>query len=402
MLLSGLLFVALAANGLVAQQPFPSTQPTLPPTALLEPTNSNQQAYTSSPIDVRIKDISYLEGRRRITLSGYGLVAGLNGTGGKSPATRQAALSVAESRGIRADPTLRAVIRNSTQDKTNNLSVVFVSADVDNLKHRIGNTVDVTVAAVDDASSLQGGYLIPMTLTAIDGEAYASANGMISLGGFNFTGDAASVQKNHPTVGRIANGATIEQDICKSPFVVDGRFRLNLLNPDLETAVRVAKAVDQFWTHHAQVIDPATIEVIIPKEYSGAPEKFIALVDSMRVTPDQEAIVVINERTGTIVVGENVRISRVAVTHANLAVITVERPRVSQPAALSRGVTAVVPDTSIDVVEEKSPVNLIDQPPTVGELARALNALGVAPRDLGSIFQMLKQSGALQARLELQ
>lgn len=360
------------------------------------------RADNNDGFSVRIKDITFAEGRRTIKLTGFGLVAGLNGTGGRSPVTRQSMLNLLERLGQRADPTLRALIRTSAQDKTDNLSFVIVTAEIDFAQHKIGNQVDVIVSVYDDATSLQGGVLLFTPLEAADGEVYAVASGPVTVGGFAFSGDASTVQKNHPNTGRVIRGATIEKDICKPNIVNNGRFRLNLINPDLETAIRIGHAVNDYFPHHSRVVDSGTVEMAIPAEYVSNPEYFVALVDSMRVVPDVEAKVVINERTGTVVIGDNVRLARVAITHANLAVLTGEFPQVSQPAPFSQGETAVVPRTTLDVIEEKSSVNVIDEPVTVGDLARALNALGVAPRDLGAIFQMLRQHGALQAKLEFQ
>ncbi len=354
------------------------------------------------PFDVRIKDITYIEGQRVNRFTGMGLVSGLNGTGGKNPATRQFALNMLERFDQRADPNLRARIRTDALDKTDNLAVVTVTAEVAISDHRIGNRVDVIVSTFDDASSLQGGILIATPLYGYDGEVYAVAGGPISIGGFSFSGDAASVQVNHPTTGRISGGATIERSICKEPFAKQGRFVLNLHDPDLQNSTRIASAIDQFWPHAARVISDESVEIFVPREYAQATEHFAALIESIRIRPDVEAKVVINERTGTVVIGDNVRLSPVAITHANLAVITGDSPTVSQPAPFSEGATVVVPRTDISVSEEQRAVNVFESTVTVGELARALNSLGVTPRDLSSIFQLLKSSGALHAKLEFQ
>ena len=355
-----------------------------------------------SPFEVRIKDITYIEGQRTNRFTGMGLVTGLDGTGGKNPATRQFALSMLERFGQRADPNLRNRIRTDALDKTDNLAVVTVTAEVDVSNHRVGNQIDVIVSAFDDASSLQGGVLISTPLYGYDGEVYVLAGGPISIGGFSFSGDAASVQKNHPTTGRVSRGGTVEKSICKEPFAKDGRFVLNLHDPDLTNSTRIANAINQVWLNSARVISDESVEVFIPRDYMRSTQHFAALVESIRITPDVEAKVVINERTGTVVIGENVRLSPVAITHANLAVITGESPIVSQPAPFSDGSTVVVPRTDINVSEEKSAVNVIPSTVTVGELARALNSLGVTPRDLSSIFQLLKSSGALHAELQFQ
>ncbi len=364
------------------------------------PQPSELSTYPANAFHVRIKDITFVEGRRTNKLTGMGLVTGLNGTGGQNPVTRQFALNMLERFGLRADPQQRATIRTSGQDKTDNLSVVTVTAEIDVTTHKPGGRVDVVVSAFDDASSLQGGVLMLTPLYAVDGEVYAVASGPLSIGGFSFSGQAAGVQKNHPTTGRIPNGGTIEKAICQSPAGSHGNFRLNLTNPDLQTASRISSAINGYWSNHAKLVDSGTVEVLIPGAHQSNPQDYVALVQAIRVVPDHEARVVINERTGTITVGQNVRLSRVAITHADLAVITGEQPAVSQPAPFSQGQTAIVPRTEIEVFEGRSAVNVIDQSVSVGELARALNTLGVTPRDLSSIFQQLKSSGALHAKLE--
>ncbi len=352
--------------------------------------------------DVRIKDISRVAGFRKNKLTGMGLVTGLNGTGSKNPVTRQFALNMLERFGLRGDPEQREQIRTQALDKTDNLSVVTVTAEVDVMHHKNGNAIDVTVSTFDDASSLQGGVLMWTPLYGVDGEVYAVASGPLSIGGFSFSGDAATVQKNHPTTGRISGGAIVEKELCLPDFQNTSEFRLNLNEPDLETASRMAHSINQFWPGHARLVDAGVVEILIAPPYRNNPNQFIAMIQSIRVVPDTRARVVINERTGTVVVGDHVRLSRVAITHANLSVITGETPSVSQPAPFSRGQTTVVPRTNINVLEESGSVNVIDRSVTVGELARALNALGVTPRDLSSIFQQLKAAGALHGELEFQ
>lgn len=349
---------------------------------------------------VRIKDITTVEGDRINQLTGIGLVTGLNGTGGRSPVTRQFALNLLQHFGQRFDPLLRANLRNDAKDRTDNLSVVTVTADLPPGKRR-GEQIDVVVAAFDDAKSLQGGTLILTPLFAVNGEVYAVAAGPLTVGGFSFDADAASVQKNHPTTGRIPNGATVELETC-STVGADGRVRLLLRQPDYETARRIALAINAEHPGAAMQRGAAAVELLVPPPFQQEIDAFIGLVGELRVAPDVKAIVVINERTGTVVIGENVKLSRVLITHANLAIMTSETPEVSQPLPFSDGETTVVPRSQVDVVEEGGmPVTLIDEQATVGDLARALNALGVTPRDLSSIFQMLKESGALHAELQI-
>lgn len=355
-------------------------------------------AGQASASGVRIKDITHVHGDRNNQLVGLGLVTGLNGTGGGSPVTRQFALNMEQRLGLRSDPATRSRLDFDTTRTTDNLSVVIVTADLPSFA-KDGSEIDVTVAAYDDASSLQGGILIRTPLYGVDGEVYAVASGPVSIGGFSFSGTAGSVQQNHPTSGRIVGGGTIEKETC-TPIGLDGMVRLILKSPDYETARRMVEAINMVAVNSARVIDPATIEATVPPNYYGKPSDWIGRIGSLEVHPDTPARVVINERTGTVVIGEHVRISRVLITHSNLTVITTETPQVSQPAPFSEGQTAVVPRTEIDVTEDGIAVTEVNPNVTVGDLAFALNTLGVAPRDLSSIFQQLKESGALHAELE--
>lgn len=354
----------------------------------------------TAQLKVRIKDITDIEGVRTNQLTGLGIVTGLNGTGGRSPVTRQFALNMLQQLGVRADPLTRAGIRDNTQERTDNLSVVSVTAELPSFA-RPGSRVDVLVSAFDDAESLQGGTLIATSLFGLDNKVYAVAAGPISIGGFSFSGAAASVQKNHPTSGRIPSGAIVEERVCAKPIGVDGTFNLMLRQWDYETCRRIVNSINQQWPNTAQILDASTMEVRIPAAYAANAPRFIGMVNSLQVSPDSVARVVINERTGTVVVGADVKLSRVAITHANLSVVTGETPIVSQPAPFSEGETTVVPRTQIDVVEEDSKVNVIGETATVGDLAKALNALGVTPRDLSAIFQQLDEAGALHAKLDM-
>ncbi len=359
-------------------------------------------AVTAGAADVRIKDISTIEGRRINQLTGVGLVTGLKGTGGQTPATREFALNLLQRIGLRTDPQLQANIRNDSKVRTNNLSVVTVTAELPTEK-RPGSKIDVTVAALDDATSLQGGILQLTPLFGVNDEVYVVASGAVSIGGgFSFEGDAASVQKNHPTSGRVPMGGVVELETC-SAIGEQGFIRLLLGDPDFATASRTAAAVNEFAPRAARPIDAGTVHVTVPEEFRQDVPQFIAAIEELIVQPDGKAVVVINERTGTVIVGEHVRLSRVLITHANLAVSTAEFPQVSQPAPFSpRGQTVVVPRSQVDVLEENKPVNVLEESATVAELAHALNALGVTPRDMSAIFQALKSSGALQAELRFE
>jgi len=352
-------------------------------------------------LGVRIKDLTDIGGWRANKLTGWGLVVGLNGTGGKNPATRQFVMNMLEKAGLRADPEQRLNVRNDTKEKTDNVSIVAVTGELPPFARR-GQHFDVVVSTIDDATSLLGGTLILTPLTAVDGEVYAVADGRVSLGGgFSVGGEAANVQKNHPTSGRIPRGAIVEKEVCEPSPGRDGRVRLLLREADFETARRIAEAVNAEQPGIAAVVDPGAVEVLVPMQQQANLSGFVAGIQQIRVSPDVAARVVINEMTGTVVIGENVRLSRVAITHANLSVITGESPIVSQPAPFSTGgETTVVPRTQVEVVEETNTLSVIEETPTVGDLARALNALGVTPRDLSAIFQALKESGSLHAELE--
>ncbi|SFI36428.1 flagellar P-ring protein precursor FlgI [Planctomicrobium piriforme] len=352
----------------------------------------------SARAEVRIKDITEIEGVRVNQLVGMGLVTGLIGTGSKSPVTRQYAINFMQRMGMRVDPSVRLQLQTDTTQKTNNLSVVTVTADLPAFARR-GSRIDVLVSTFDDAASLEGGQLIMTPLFAANGQVYAVASGPVSTGGFSFGGQAATVQKNFPTTGRISEGATIEEE-TQTPLGVDGTFRLLLGQPDFETARRIANAINEEEPGIATCLDSTAVNVCVPPRYRGNTAEFAGLIGALHVVPDGPARVVINERTGTVIIGENVKISKVLITHANLAITTTEAPQVSQPAPFSEGETVVVPRTNIGVEEQQKQISYIDETVTLGELAQALNSLGVTPRDLSSILQQLKECGALHAELE--
>lgn len=347
---------------------------------------------------VRIKDITQLAGEHPNQISGLGLVVGLAGTGGSSPTTRMIALQVLQKMGNRADPLLRENIQRS-QEKTDNMSVVIVYAMLP--PHaKPGQKIDVTVSAFDNAKSLNGGVLVFAELLGADEEVYAIAGGPVSTNGGNFGGIAANVVKNHPTTGRIPLGGVVEAAVPCTLFEA-GIFKLLLMYPQYSTAQNISKAINLYSPGCSAVVDPATVAVRLPADAVADPFRFIAECQELSVEPGRVARVVINERTGTVVIGSDVKLSQVAITHGNLIVTTVESPEVSQPNPLSGGETTVVPRTSENVTEQSAVISVLDQNVTVGDLAASLNALGVSPRDLSSIFQMLKECGALHAELEL-
>lgn len=348
--------------------------------------------------EIRIKDITDVAGVRPNFLTGMGLVVGLNGSGSKSSTTRRFAIAMLQRFGQRIDPNLRAMIDTLSTQKTDNLSVVTVTAELPPFA-RAGTRIDVVVSTFDDAKSLQGGTLIFTPLMGQDGLDYANASGQLSIGGFSFSGAAGSVQKNHPNVGRIPNGAIVERE---TPTLVGdcGVIALTLRTPDFETSRRISEKINSIVPMSSRSVDAAVVEVRIPESRRADVPSFLGMIGALTVVPDVPARVVINERTGTVVIGENVKLSRVLITHANLAVMTGETPEVSQPNPFSQGETTTVPRTKIDVVEEGAQVHDVKENVTVGELADALNSLGVSPRDMSSIFQQLKESGGLFAELE--
>lgn len=342
----------------------------------------------------RVKDIATVHGVRSNQLVGYGLVVGLNGTGDdkKSIFLIQSLSSMLEKMGITVDP--RSI------DKVENVATVMVTAELPPFAKQ-GARIDVLVSSLGDADDLQGGTLLYTALRAADGDIYAVAQGPVSTGGFTAGGAGAKVQKNFPTVARVVNGGLIERE-APSRFGKMDSITLILNQPDFTTATRLVDAINQE-LHHiaARARDGGTVDVDIPETYSGRVVELVTLLEGLNVQPDQVAKVIINERTGTIVMGDKVRISTIALAHGNLSIELKEQPQVSQPLPFSGGETVVTPDTQIVVREEKNPVFLVDPGVTIGDLVKALNALGLTPRDLIAIFQAIKAAGALQAELEI-
>jgi flagellar P-ring protein precursor FlgI len=281
--------------------------------------------------------------------------------------------------------------------RSNCISAVMVTAEIGPFSRK-GSRVDVTVSALDDARSLQGGTLIFTPLRGADGETYVTAQGPLSVGGFLVVGTAAAAQKNHTNVGRIPGGGLVEKEAL-GEIACNGFIRLLLREPDYTTAQAIARAINLQYPHAAQPIDAGTVQVAVPKSRCADVVGFAGEIGTLEVNPDFPARVVIDERTGTVVAGEDVRISRVAVAHGNLALIRVETPEVAQPPPLTPGPPVVVPRTQVGAAEQRSYLQVVPATVNVGSLARALNALGVTPRDLISIFQALKEAGALHADL---
>jgi flagellar P-ring protein precursor FlgI len=340
----------------------------------------------------RIKDIVSINGVRSNPLWGTGLVVGLNGTGDNSTVGKQMLTSALRRGGTTVNPT----------DLTSkNIAVVFVTGDLAAFARK-DSRMDVTVSAVDNSSSLRGGTLMMAPLMGADGLTYAVAQGSLSVGGYGVSGQTASLTKNHPTVGRISNGATVEREEI-SDFVKNGRITLQLHNSDFTTAGRIAKAINEKFVKSSHAVDGGSVQIEVPKTLTKA--KLVGFVDEickLQVEVDTAAIVVVNERTGTIVVGQNVSISMVAIAHGSLSIITQDKTSVSQPGPLSRtGSTAVTTDTEITAQEEVGTLRKIPRVVSVAELAEALNKMGLTPGDLIAIFEALSKAGALQAKLKI-
>ncbi len=340
----------------------------------------------------RIKEMGYINGARTNQLIGYGLVTGLAGTGDKSNTifTNQSLANMLETMGIRVDP-------KST--KVNNVAAVIVTCNLPPFA-RIGSKVDVTIASIGDSKSIEGGVLVTTPLKGVDGAVYAVAQGPIVVGGFLASGQGASVQKNHPTAGRIANGATIEREVISEDYKGD-EIMIALKMPDFTNARRVADRINEIFRGSAHAKDAGTINVRIPGEMRNNPVQFLSIVESLDVKTDMQAKIVVDEKTGTVVIGENVRVSTVVISHGNISVQVKEDARVSQPMPFAQGQTVVTPDTQIKVREDRGKFYLLEAGISIRELVNALNATGISTRDVITILQTIKASGALHAELEV-
>ncbi|RKY37746.1 MAG: flagellar biosynthesis protein FlgA [Candidatus Omnitrophota bacterium] len=342
---------------------------------------------------VRLKDIAHIQGVRGNQLIGYGLIVGLNGTGDGNSAgfTFQSIVSMLEKLGI-------TVSKNDISVK--NVAAVIVTAELPPFV-RTGSRIDCTVSSLGNCTDLQGGTLLMTPLSGADKKVYAVAQGPVSIGGFNAGGKGkASVQKNHPTVGRIPQGALIEREVPMN-FVRNNTLEVTLKSADFTTCSRLVDAVNQeFDGHIALANDGGSLSVQIPQDYLENVISLIARLEKIEVVPDMVAKVVINERTGTIVAGENVRISTIVVAHGNLNIEIKPASSVSQAKPFAQGgVTVITEQAQAEVSEDKAPLVLMSEGINIGEVANALNELGVTPRDMIAIFQAIKQAGALQADL---
>ena len=370
---------------------------------------------TSTVIGARIKDIASIKGIRTNQLFGYGLVIGLDGSGDKGGTnfTIQGLVNMLEQMGVHV----------SAQDvKVSNVAAVMVSATLPPFA-RIGKKIDVIISSIGDAKSLQGGTLLLTPLKGVDGKIYALAQGPLSVGGFSAGGAAGGgVTKNHPTVGRISGGATVEREIPLS-FKNKRELIIILNNPDFITAARATNAINsRFGSGLAKPIDSGTLKITIPYHFQDKVVNLLAKLEDLEVIPDSVAKVIVNEKTGTVVIGENVRILTVAVAHGNLSIQIKEEKEVSQPLPFAPsppaegstptqvdggvvvapgGSTVVTPESEVSVEEERKRLLLVPKGNTIGELVRALNAIGVTPRDLITILLAMKAAGSLQAELEI-
>ncbi|MHB1011732.1 MAG: flagellar basal body P-ring protein FlgI [Desulfobacteria bacterium] len=340
----------------------------------------------------RIKDLAAFEGVRENPLIGYGLVAGIDGKGDQLLATPQTIVNMLQRMGLIVDP------KNL---KTKDVAVVMVTAMLPPFP-RPGTRIDVTVSAIGDAKTLQGGTLLMTPLKGSDGKVYALGQGAVSVGGFIGGEGGAKVVKNHTTVGRIPRGGIVEKDL---PFTLGkgDELRLFLNRQDFTNASRIAEKINgSLKSGGAHAVDSATVTLQVPAEYRGRLPEFISLVEAIDVPVDMPARVTVNERTGTVVIGENVRISPVAIAQGNLTIEIKTEFQVSQPKPFAPGKaeTVVVPKTEVKASEPKG--SLIEvSGVTLGEIVKGLNSLGVTPRDLIAILQALRSSGALRAELEI-
>ncbi len=343
----------------------------------------------------RIKDITDFEGVRENQLVGYGLVVGLAGTGDSlrnSAFTRQSLEAMLERLGVAAA---------GANLNTRNVAAVMVTANLPPFASQ-GSRIDVTVSALGDARSLAGGQLLVTPLMGADQQVYAVAQGPLAIGGFSASGQSgSSVTRGVPTAGRIASGALVEREI-HFDIAAQQELRLALRNPDFTTAQRVAAAINHLvGANAARATNPGSVVLSRPSDYAGDMVSLIGQIENLEVEVDTPARIVIDESSGIVVMGENVKVSTVAIAQGNLTISIQEDPFVSQPAPLSRGETVVVPSTGVDVEEEEGGLVMVPGGVPLRQLVNGLNALGVTPRDMISILQALKAAGAIQAEIEV-
>jgi len=354
-------------------------------------------AFPIAPVHAysRIKDIADVEGIRENMLVGYGLVVGLNGTGDglrNAPGTQQSLQAMLERLGVNTRG------QNIT---SGSVAAVIVTANLPAFATQ-GSRIDVTVSALGDAKNLQGGTLLVTPLLAADGNVYAVAQGQLAINGFAAQGAAQSVTRGVPTSGRIAAGAIVEREV-QFDLAAMRSLRLALRNPDLTTAKRMSDAINTFvGAKVADATDPGTVHVGVPASYNGRIVSLLTDIEQLRVQPDLPAKVVIDEASGIIVMGADVRVSAVAIAQGNLTIRVTELPEVSQPEPESFGRTTVVPRTDIQIQDQSDrKLTVLRSGISLQQLVNGLNALGIGPRDMIAILQAIKAAGALQAEIEV-
>lgn len=352
----------------------------------------------ATPLDSRaerLKDIASIRGINDNALVGYGLVVGLAGTGDtqQSVQTQQMVANVLSRR--------FGTVISPADIKAKNVAVVMVSARLPPFSRR-GRKIDVTVSSASNAKSLYGGTLLPTALKGGNGAVYAWAEGPLTVGGFSVGGSSgSSVTKNHPTVGQIPGGALVAKEI-NYRLNPDEPITIALKNPDFTTASRTAFAINnRLGQKLARALDPSTVQVVVPARNKGDLVNLIATIEGVEVNPDQRAKIVINERTGTVVMGAGVQIAASAISHGTLTLQISENPGVSQPNPMAKGNTTAVPSTQVEVIESGGEVHMIPKAPTLGKVVHALNSLGVRPQDLVAILMALQSAGALKAQVEI-
>ncbi len=370
---------------------------TLPPPAAMNPSGMEELPLPSTPVEaaariegvtiVKIQDITKVLGYPENNISTTGLVIGLLNSGGRSINTMSARMNMLNAFGL-----------DARLDNAKSASLVHVQAVIPPFA-RLGEEIQAIVSTLDDATDLKGGTLMDCYLLGPDGEVYAIASGPLVAGGFAASGAAGSVSKNHPTTATVR--ARLEKEVCRQPNPNDRQVTLFLegSKKDPVTAARIASAINQIFPNHAKAIDPGSIVIEIPESFRTQQIEFVSLIRNLEIIPNVPARVVINQKTGTIVMGNNVKISRVMFANDNLIITMNETPEVSQPNPFGQGNTVVVPRTQITAVEQGGNFNVINEGITVGELAQALNALGVTPQDLINILQALREQGSLHAEL---
>ena len=340
----------------------------------------------------RIKDIAKIQGVRSNQLMGYGLVVGLPGTGDSDKITQtiNATISMLRSFGITVD---------DSNWKAKNVAAVMVTATLPPFV-REGDTIDVTVSAMGDAKSIQGGTLIQTPLTAADGEVYAVAQGPVSTGGFVAGSGGNGAQKNFPTVGTTPNGAIVERTV-EDDIGTRGQISLSLANADFTTASRIAASINNTYGGAARAANAGRVDILIPGYYRTNVVEFIASIEELEVLPDNIAKIVVNERTGTIVMGGNVTVDECAITQGGLSIKVTRTQEVSQPDPFSYGTTIVTSNTETETEETTSSSIVMSPTANINDIVGALNAVGATPRDTISILQAMKAAGAIHATLEI-